>query len=177
MAKIRGMMTGGFTLIELLIVVAIIGILAAVAIPAYSRYVNRSKASEAYTVLQGIRQAEESYYTEFKRYTDNIDWTPDSGCIARTETETWVGDTNEPAWKGLAFFPDGPTWYAYSVTTDQGGGAPPDDQGTEWPDDFDRPWFMAEACGDVDSDDAFAHFYISSINKNVYSPQEDDAVY
>jgi|SRR5690554_1453404 len=45
----------GFSLIELMIVVAIIGILAAVAIPAYQGYVARAQASEATSLLSGLR--------------------------------------------------------------------------------------------------------------------------
>jgi len=47
----------GFTLIELMIVVAIIGILAAVAIPAYSDYTAKAQASEAFVMLDGIKTA------------------------------------------------------------------------------------------------------------------------
>ena len=45
----------GFTLIELMIVVAIIGILAAVAIPAYSDYTAKAQASEAFVILDGLK--------------------------------------------------------------------------------------------------------------------------
>lgn len=45
----------GFTLIELMIVVAIIGILAAVAIPAYQDYTGRAQAAEAFSLLDGLK--------------------------------------------------------------------------------------------------------------------------
>ena len=45
----------GFTLIELMIVVAIIGILAAVAIPAYQDYTARAQATEAFVLLDGLK--------------------------------------------------------------------------------------------------------------------------
>jgi type IV pilus assembly protein PilA len=45
----------GFTLIELMIVVAIIGILAAIAIPAYSDYTARGQASEAFDLMDGLK--------------------------------------------------------------------------------------------------------------------------
>lgn len=52
----------GFTLIELMIVVAIIGILAAVAIPAYQDYTARAQASEAVSLLSGLKTPISEYY-------------------------------------------------------------------------------------------------------------------
>ncbi|MCK8517211.1 pilin [Methylonatrum kenyense] len=54
----------GFTLIELMIVVAIIGILAAIAIPAYQDYTGRAQASEALSATSGVRADIAVYLSE-----------------------------------------------------------------------------------------------------------------
>jgi len=68
----------GFTLIELMIVVAIIGILAAIAIPNFLRFQAKSKQSEAKTNLGGIFTAQISYFGEHNYYGNfqQIAWAP-----------------------------------------------------------------------------------------------------
>ncbi len=60
----------GFTLIELMIVVAIIGILSAIAIPSYLNYIGRSQAVEGFTVSAGLRSEITTYVWENKRFPD-----------------------------------------------------------------------------------------------------------
>ena len=59
----------GFTLIELMIVIAIIGILAAIAIPNFVKFQCRSKQTEARSSLKAIYTAEEAYRAEYDSYT------------------------------------------------------------------------------------------------------------
>ena len=59
----------GFTLIELMITMAIIGILAAVAFPAYNQSVVKSRRSDAKTALLDLAQREERYLSTANQYT------------------------------------------------------------------------------------------------------------
>jgi len=72
----------GFTLIELMIVVAIIGILAAIAIPNFIRFQARSKQSEVKANLKSLFTAERSYYQEKDAYSEclkKIGFNPERG--------------------------------------------------------------------------------------------------
>lgn len=61
----------GFTLIELMIVVAIIGILAAIAIPNFLSYQCKARQSEAKQGLGAMRTSQEAYFAEFDTYAKN----------------------------------------------------------------------------------------------------------
>ncbi len=66
----------GFTLIELMITVAIIGILAAMALPSYTAYVQRGKITEAVAGLAGMKVKMEQYFQDNRTYV--------GACVAGT---------------------------------------------------------------------------------------------
>ncbi len=100
----------GFTLIELMIVVAIIGILAAIAIPNFLNYQLKSKTAEAKTNLGGVKTALESYRAEYDTYRN---------CVANPATvpaaikAAW--STGASGWSDIGFAPAGSVYYQYSV--------------------------------------------------------------
>jgi len=58
----------GFTLLEVMITVAIVGILAAIAVPSYSEYITRSRINEATNALADYRNRMEKYYLDHRSY-------------------------------------------------------------------------------------------------------------
>jgi len=120
----------GFTLIELMIVVAIIGILAAVAIPAFMDYMKRSKKTEASLQLNKIGKNSKRAYMENSQYVSGTaPATPakpaTGGCCGGTGASpnhcaaSPSSFTANAVWKALDFEIDEDTlfYYAYTGTT------------------------------------------------------------
>lgn len=76
----------GFTLIELLIVVVIIGILAAIAIPKFSNSKYKAVLASMKTDLRNLATAQESYYFDFSTYAPNVGAAQGAGTVAFTPT-------------------------------------------------------------------------------------------
>lgn len=66
----RGAPARGFTLIELMIVVSVLALLAAIAIPSYQQYNKRANRSQAAQVMLTIQNREEQYILDARSYTD-----------------------------------------------------------------------------------------------------------
>src|SRR5687767_11945138 len=114
----------GFTLIELMIVVAIIGILAAVAIPQFLDMLKSSKRSEAEINLDAIKKGAKAYAPEHAGYpVGNADPTPAARCCDSGRPDRkceplaaqWNGV--EP-WDSLTFTVDEPHYFQYGYDSD-----------------------------------------------------------
>jgi len=156
----------GFTLIELMIVVAIIGILAAIAIPAFVNYVKRSKTSEAGANLKSLFQGAASYY-------ESENWNGDlvlpgasaaaaTHCVVASGSASWTANDakyvvdwdaefagGNESYAALNFAPADPLYYEYDIISsgDACGNGP-----------TDNTIYSFEAVGDLDADGSFSTF-------------------
>lgn len=108
----------GFTLIELMIVVAIIGILAAVAIPAFMDYMKKSKKTEASLQLNKIAKNNKTYFVTNANFVTASGVTTPSGtpCGAAGGKFATVDWSSLAGWKDLDFQIDEPNLFRYTYT-------------------------------------------------------------
>jgi type II secretory pathway pseudopilin PulG len=159
---------------ELMTVVVIVGVLSAMAIPTFSDYVYKSRATEATEFLGVIRLREEAYRAEFGAYCPTLKDGPSdltklntpSNLVPNPEStrrETAVF-TQTDEWRQLGASPSGPVRFGYGVVAGDPSN-PPDDLGFETRPDF---WWVARAVGDLDGDNTFVMFETYSASKGIF---------
>lgn len=162
----RSRTRGGFTLTELMITVALIGTLAAIAIPNFLTYQARTRRSEGYTNVAGIARAYKVYHAERGRYPDIVTDggagslpTPDFGA-GQPNTTKMAWDTAEPFFSIVGWRPDGNVFYTYEVESNCGGGAC-----------TDQSCFTVVAHGNVDNKNGLgAVMYVHPLTDSVGNP-------
>ena len=102
---------GGFTLIELMIVVVIIGILAAIALPAFFKYQLKSKTSEAPRNLYNIRMAQETMRVKYGSYGGGAA----GGCISVNPGPNKMAPSYTNAFGYIPFKFMGDVYFSYGV--------------------------------------------------------------
>jgi type IV pilus assembly protein PilE len=129
----------GFTLIELMLVVAIIGLLMAIAVPSFTSYQNRARRSESFTNLASLAKTQKAYHAEFGKFV-GAEMVPskvtgvDPGPRQRDSTAVGI------EFGAIGWFPEGNIFFDYDTNT--GGFADCNCDGC----------FTSTAYGDVDGD-------------------------
>lgn len=176
-SRMKKRIAGGFTLIELMVVVAIIGILAAVAIPAFLKNAKKAKTTEATINVKKLSDGAVSYYHEEKNAAGTAipiaKQFPDTAATATepalatccaASSQKCQPDPNlwsAPTWQALKFSMDDPHYYAYGYTRGAASTAgtaigliaePGGATGTP------TEWYFADAQGDLNCDATYSTF-------------------
>jgi type IV pilus assembly protein PilA len=163
----------GFTLIELMITVAIIGIVAAIAVPNFAKFVARSKQSEAKANLKALFVAEKGFALEKDRYSSlvgEIGFRPERNnryayylaSDGTLEDRSGATDPSAAAANGISV-----DTYKYSDAEADPATWPTGCGQTPLVTSSPAPSFIAGAAGDIDDDDTVDHWTISDQSRTL----------
>jgi type IV pilus assembly protein PilA len=158
---------GGFTLIELMIVVAIIGILAAIAIPNFLAYQARSRQAEARTNLGAVFVSEVAYFGENNLYSSfaTIGYTLAGATNRYTyRSPNNAGNAGTSNTQGTDMFATGAGSAVAGGTIEADG---PQNTAAQLPVAGAAGQFTATASGNADGDGTIDHWYINDIKQIV----------
>jgi prepilin-type N-terminal cleavage/methylation domain-containing protein len=177
--------TQGYSLMELMIVVVITGVLAALAIPTFSDYIQKARTSEATQFLGVIKLKQEAYRAEFGKYDQcpaNADdlgeftYQPgDAGEMKGAISKAILG-TDAACLNELGAKPDGPVRFGYAWIAGTPGAMSANImnalnlQAT----DVDH-YFIAHATADLDGDGKAVVFELTNFTKNIFIMDSSDA--
>jgi prepilin-type N-terminal cleavage/methylation domain-containing protein len=181
MASMRRGVSRGFTLVELLTVVTIVGILSAVAIVLVGGHVKAARTTEALSMVQSIRAAEESYRAENRSYL-NVSGTlqnfypvstPDGKSRAFYQEGGKDLDRN---WNILHPSVAGPVRFVYAVVAGAYGETPPVPDVTDKPTfaKAQAPFYVIQAAGNFDNDSVYCIVAATSFGAETYVENEGE---
>ena len=160
----------GFTLVELMIVVAVLGVLAAVAIASYQAYIRRSRNAEATAMLADIRLKQEAYRGTFHEYMSGIPtecngWTPKIDQPTRKSIDSsdssYISPKCRTAWRQLGISFPKTLYFVYDTAAGVPGVEPSKARykGANFDNDF---WYGAAALQDLDENKKCGGFIVIS---------------